>query len=93
MTEHFFDHDRLDVYRLSIEYVAAAFASSRSLEGLHRHARNHLQTKYGFADSRELHSAIKASCDAGEMINSGYILWYLRPKLNGESNLNVDDIG
>ncbi|XZE43808.1 hypothetical protein SH467x_003384 [Pirellulaceae bacterium SH467] len=40
MTEHFFDHDRLDVYSLSIEYVAAAFASSRSLEGLHRHARN-----------------------------------------------------
>ena len=40
MTEHFFDHDRLDVYRLSIEYVAAAFASSRSLEGLHRHARD-----------------------------------------------------
>ena len=35
LTEHFFDHDRLDVYRLSIEYVAAAFASSRSLEGLH----------------------------------------------------------
>ena len=40
LTEHFFDHDRLDVYRLSIEYVAAAFASSRSLEGLHRHARD-----------------------------------------------------
>ena len=40
MTEHFFDHDRLDVYHLSIEYVAAAFASSRSLEGLHRHARD-----------------------------------------------------
>ena len=40
MTEHFFDHDRLDVYRLSIEYVANAFDSSRSLEGLHRHARD-----------------------------------------------------
>jgi hypothetical protein len=24
MTAHFFDHDRLDVYRLSIEYVASA---------------------------------------------------------------------
>ena len=35
MAEHFFDHNRLDVYRLSIEYVAAAFASSRSLEALH----------------------------------------------------------
>jgi four helix bundle protein len=40
MTEHFFDHDRLDVYRLSIEYVATAFDSSRSLEGLDRHARD-----------------------------------------------------
>ena len=40
MTEPFFDHDRLDVYRLSIEYVANAFDSSRSLEGLHRHARD-----------------------------------------------------
>ncbi len=34
MTDHFFDHDRLDVYRLSIEYVAKAFDTSRSLEGL-----------------------------------------------------------
>lgn len=36
MTEHFFDHDRLDVYRLAIEYVANAFGTSRSLEGLYR---------------------------------------------------------
>jgi four helix bundle protein len=40
MTDYLFDHDRLDVYRLSIEYVADAFGSSRSLEGLHRHARD-----------------------------------------------------
>jgi hypothetical protein len=40
MTEHFFDHDRLDVYRLSIEYLANVFDTSRSLEGLHRHARD-----------------------------------------------------
>ena len=40
MTEYQFDHDRLDVYRLSIEYVAAAFDFSRTLEGLHRHARD-----------------------------------------------------
>lgn len=40
MTDYLFDHDRLDVYRLSIEYVANAFDSSRSLEGLHRHARD-----------------------------------------------------
>jgi four helix bundle protein len=40
MTEYLFDHDRLDVYRISIEYVANAFETSRSLEGLHRHARD-----------------------------------------------------
>ena len=40
MTEPIFDHDRLDVYRLSVEYVAAAFDVSKSLNGLHRHARD-----------------------------------------------------
>ena len=40
MTKHQFDHDRLDVYQLSIEYVANAFELSRSLEGIHRHARD-----------------------------------------------------
>jgi four helix bundle protein len=40
MTEHFFDHDLLDVYRLSIENVANAFDTSRSLEGLYRLARD-----------------------------------------------------
>ena len=40
MTEYLFDHDRLDVYRLSIEYVANAFDTSRLLAGLHRHARD-----------------------------------------------------
>ena len=40
MTDYLFDHDRLDVYRLSIEYFANAFEASRSLEGLHRHARD-----------------------------------------------------
>ena len=40
MTEHLFDHDRLDVYRLSIEYVASAFDTACLLAGLHRHARD-----------------------------------------------------
>ncbi len=35
-----FDHERLDVYRLSIEYVARSFESSQPLVGLHRHARD-----------------------------------------------------
>jgi hypothetical protein len=35
LTQLFFDHDRLDVYRLSIEYIATEFDSSRSMEGLH----------------------------------------------------------
>ena len=34
MTAPIFDHDRLDVYRLSIEYVAASFAVAKDLGGL-----------------------------------------------------------
>jgi four helix bundle protein len=40
LTAQSFDHERLDVYRLSIEYVALSFEASQSLEGLHRHARD-----------------------------------------------------
>ena len=40
MSEPIFDHDRLDVYRLSIDYVAASFKTAKSLNGLHRHARD-----------------------------------------------------
>ena len=40
MTEPVFDHDRLDVYRLSIEYVASSFAIAKDLTGSHRHARD-----------------------------------------------------
>ena len=40
MTEAIFDHDRLDVYRLSIDDVAQSFAIAKQLNGLHRHARD-----------------------------------------------------
>jgi len=40
MNETIFDHDRLDVYCLSIEYVSSAFDLGKSLQGLHRHARD-----------------------------------------------------
>ena len=40
MNEPMFDHDRLDVYRLSIEYVASSFAVAKALSGLHRPARD-----------------------------------------------------
>ncbi len=40
MTEPIFDHDRLDVYRLSIDYVASSFGIAKDLSGLHRHARD-----------------------------------------------------
>ena len=40
MNDPIFDHDRLDVYRLSIDYVARSFEASQSLGGLHRHARD-----------------------------------------------------
>ncbi|MFM8327351.1 MAG: hypothetical protein ACKN9U_21035 [Pirellulaceae bacterium] len=31
MTEPFFDHERLDVYRLAIEYVASSYRIAKSL--------------------------------------------------------------
>ena len=40
MTKPIFDHDRLDVYRLSIDYVASSFATAKNLNGLHPHARD-----------------------------------------------------
>ncbi|MGA7303516.1 MAG: four helix bundle protein, partial [Rhodothermales bacterium] len=40
MTEPIFDHDRLDVYRLSIDYVASSFKIAETLDGLHRPARD-----------------------------------------------------
>jgi len=40
MTEIVFDHDKLDVYRLSIEYVADSFRIAGDLSGLHRHSRD-----------------------------------------------------
>ena len=40
MTEPIFDHDRLDVYRLSIDYVASSFKIAGAFNGLHRHARD-----------------------------------------------------
>ncbi len=40
MTEPIFDHDQLDVYRLSIDYVASSFKFAQGLTGLHRHARD-----------------------------------------------------
>ncbi len=40
MTDPIFDHDRLDVYRLSIDYVASSFDIAKDLSGCHRHARD-----------------------------------------------------
>jgi hypothetical protein len=40
MTAQPFDHERVDVYRLSIDYVARSFEAAQPLEGLHRHARD-----------------------------------------------------
>ena len=40
MTQPIFDHDRLDVYRLSIDYVASSFLIASKLNGCHRHARD-----------------------------------------------------
>jgi four helix bundle protein len=35
-----FDHDRLDVYRLAVQYTADSFRVAEGLSGLHRHARD-----------------------------------------------------
>ena len=43
MTEPVFDHDRLDVYCIFIDYVAASFRIAKELNSLHRHARDHEQ--------------------------------------------------
>ena len=40
MTETIFYHDRLDVYRLAIEYTTDSFTAAKALSGLHRHARD-----------------------------------------------------
>jgi len=40
MTDAIFDHEKLDVYRLALEYVADSFGIAKNLSGLHRHARD-----------------------------------------------------
>lgn len=37
-----FDHEKLDVYRVSVEFVAWAYHRAKSLEGPDRHARDQL---------------------------------------------------
>ena len=39
MTEPIFDHDRLDIYRVTIDYVGFAFTVAKDLTGVHRPAR------------------------------------------------------
>ncbi len=40
MTDQIFDHEKLDVYGLSIEYAVETFRIAESLSGLHRHSRD-----------------------------------------------------
>ncbi len=40
MPEPIFDHERLDVYRLAIEYVASSYRIAKLLNGPERHARD-----------------------------------------------------
>ncbi len=37
-----FGHEKLDVYRLSIDYVAWAYSLAKNLRGVDRHARDQL---------------------------------------------------
>ena len=41
MTDLIFDHEKLDVYRLALEYVVESFVMAKRLSGLHRHAPDH----------------------------------------------------
>jgi hypothetical protein len=40
MTEPIFDHERLDVYRLAIQYVTSSYRIAKLLNGPERHARD-----------------------------------------------------
>ena len=40
MSEPIFDHEKLDVYRLSIEYAAASYGVAKALTGVNRHIRD-----------------------------------------------------
>ena len=40
MADPIFDHEKLDVYQVALEYVAEAFRIARDLSGLHRHSRD-----------------------------------------------------
>ena len=40
MAEPIFDHEKLDVYRLSIDYVAVSYGIAKVLSGANRHVRD-----------------------------------------------------
>ncbi len=40
MAAPIFDHEKLDIYRLAVEYVADSFGIAKELSGLHRHSRD-----------------------------------------------------
>ncbi len=40
MTKPIFDHNRLDVYRLSIDYLASSYGIAKELDRVDRHARD-----------------------------------------------------
>jgi len=40
MCEPIFDHEKLDVYRLSIDYVTRSYREAQSLSGMNRHIRD-----------------------------------------------------
>ncbi len=40
MSETIFDHDQLDVYRLSIDDVATSLDTAKNLNGCHHHTRD-----------------------------------------------------
>jgi hypothetical protein len=70
MTVQSFEHERLDVYRLSIDCVARSFESAQPLEGLHRHARGSALECAAIQDVLVTTKGIKVQDDAATIVNS-----------------------
>ena len=54
-------------------------------------ANSKLGKRYRIADETELRSLFDNACNAGELTNSGYILWYVSGTIN--TNSNVENAG
>lgn len=64
-------------------YVDFDFGEQGQIDGIDCYrmsdfARERLSTEYGIDDERELKRIFDDACKSGDLVDSGYILWYLR---------------